>query len=542
MSTLDHYQLLRDVIFEIGHAGTGIEKPGWVDGYTPLARHTLLYLARGEGHLTINGQSCSLERDSLHMLAPGTIADMELLPLLGTELYWVTFDWYRLTERTEAGRSYRRELTFPLKGKLQMNGSLFKRYLYLLTAAGKKDNGQSHLLAQHHLSDLLNAMLRHAEPAEPAGNNELADRLRLTVDYMQSHYREAIRVNKLAELARLHPTYYSQIFKRTMDKTPVSYLTHLRMNKAKEMLLTTDKPVNDIAADVGYEDEFYFSRRFKETNGYSPTIYTKKQDLNIISLSSPYTDHLYTLGLHLCAAQVHRFMPLVTRELTLPKHALDPWDISRQSFSDMKPDLILCKDNVLAKAKAHINDIAPIIPISWASKDIYAHHQEIAELVDRKSSSLRWMDNHERSSKRLRKKAKALIGDATVAICVSRKNDLRMYGTRNIGHVFYRSLQLAMPARIRQAQGAHAVGTGFNWMSIKPDEIKDFEADYLFISCETEHDRQRILQYIQTNPYWIKHPAIISGKLFFLDWAKWIVYAPHGINQQLEEVERLLLL
>ncbi|WP_053375356.1 helix-turn-helix domain-containing protein [Paenibacillus sp. FJAT-27812] len=537
MSTLEHGPLLRDVIFEIEQAGKSMETPSWADGTIPLAQHILLYIAKGDGSLSINGQSSRIERDSLHVLTLGTTLDMQLLSDSGTELYWVAFDWFRLSERSDAGRSYVRETSFPLQGKLKVSGKEFKRYFYLLASDGQQLKERNRLLGQQYLYELLEGLLRQAEPA---ANHEIEDRLRLTIDYMQSHYREEIRVNKLAELAQLHPSYYAQVFKRSMAKTPVSYLTHLRMNKAKEMLLMTDMPVNDIAADVGYEDEFYFSRRFKETSGYSPTIYTKKQDLNIISLSSPYTDHLYTLGLRPCAAQMHRFLPLVTTELTLPKHATDPWEISRQAFSDMRPDLIVCKDNVLSKAKAHINDIAPIVPIPWASKDIYTHLKEIAELVDKEQAANNWMDNHERLAEHVRRKARKTIGGATVTICVVRKNDLRVYGTRNIGHIFYRSLQLELPERISKTQGAHPIGTGFNWLSIKPDEIKEFESDYLFISCETEADRLRLVKLIRANPYWMKHPAIQNNKLFFIDWEKWIVYAPHGINQQLEEIERLL--
>jgi AraC-like DNA-binding protein len=537
MSTLEHHQWLQDVILEIEHAEKSIATPGWADGKMPLARHFIIYMVKGEGTLRINGQETILRRDSIYALALGSFIQLELEPATAPELYWIAFDGFRLKEQSDAGRAYSRELHFPLVGKLRVNGSLFKRFFYMLISEETQGKDRSRLLGQHYLYDLLEGLLRQAEPAD---QDEAEDRLRLTLDYMQNHYREEIRVNKLAELAQLHPSYYSQVFKRSMDKTPVSYLTHLRMNKAKELLLMTDKPVSDIAADVGYEDEFYFSRRFKETSGYSPSIFTKQQDLNIISLSSPYTDHLFTLGLRPCAAQMHRFLPLVTKELTLPKHATDPWEVSRQAFSDMKPDLIVCKDNVLAKAKAHINDIAPIIPIPWASKDVYEHMLDIAELVDRKQEARNWMDNHERQSERLRKKLRKARGESTVAICVARKNDLRMYGTRNIGHVFYRSLQLKLPEKMVAAQAAHPIGTGFNWLSIQPDEMKDYEADYLFLVCETEADRERVNSYIGTNPYWMNHPAVRSKRVFYLAWEKWIVYAPYGIDRQLEEIELLL--
>ena len=539
MSTLEHNKWLHDIIFEIEQAGKSVEAPVWADGANPLAHHTLLYIAKGEGDLIINGHLSKIERDSLHVLVLGSTVQLRLLSGAHTELYWVAFDWFRLTEKSEAGRAYIREITFPLQGKLRAGGSQFKRSFYLLAseADDERFTRKKGLLRQQYLYDLLDGLLRHAEPSLP---DVMEERLRMTIDYMNNHYREEIRVNKLAELAQLHPSYYSQVFKRSMDKTPVSYLTHLRMNKAKEMLLMTDKPVNDIAADVGYEDEFYFSRRFKETSGYSPTIYTKKNDLNIISLSSPYTDHLFTLGLRPCAAQVHPFMPLVTIELVLPKHAADSWNISRQAFSDMKPDLIICKDNVLPKAKAHINDIAPIVPFPWVSKDIFTHLLDIAELVDRKQAAGNWMDSYERKAERVRKKVHATIGGATIAICVARKNDLRMYGARNIGHVFYRSLQLEWPERIRKAQEPHPIGTGFNWLSIAPDEIKHYESDYLFMAFETEHDRQRAMELIRSNANWMKHPAVKSNRVYFLDWDKWIVYAPYVINQQLEEIERLL--
>ncbi len=539
MSTLEHNKWLNDVIFEIEQAGKSMEAPIWADGAIPLAHHTLLYIAKGDGDLIINGHVSKMERDSLHVLALGTTVQFRLLSGAHAELYWVAFDWFRLTEKSEAGRAYKREISFPLQGKLRVGGSQFKRSFYLLAseADGERFTKKKGLLRQQYLYDLIDGLLRHAEPSLP---NEMKDRLRMTIDYMNNHYREEIRVNKLAELAQLHPSYYSQVFKQSMNKTPVSYLTHLRINKAKEMLLMTDKPVNDIAADVGYGDEFYFSRRFKETSGYSPTIYTKKIDLNIISLSSPYTDHLFTLGLRPCAAQMHRFMPLVTRELVLPKHATDTWNISRQAFSDMKPDLIICKDNVLPKAKAHINDIAPIVPFPWASKDIFTHLLDIAELVGRKQAAHNWMESYERKAERVRKKVHASIGGATIAICVARKNDLRMYGARNIGHVFYRSLQLACPDRIRKAQEPHPIGTGFNWLSIAPDEIKHYESDYLFMAFETELDRQRGMELIRSNASWKEHPAVKSNRLYFLDWDKWIVYAPYVINQQLEEIERLL--
>jgi AraC-like DNA-binding protein len=527
---------LKAVLYEIVEARQSSTMPAWaMDGR--LLHHTLLYIARGKGQLIANGQQQQLERNSLHLYPPGTSLQLTANPIEELQFYWITFDIYRLMDEDGNRREYNREPEFPLQGNLRIGGGQFKRLFYLLVAEGKLVNERNPFLSQQYLHDMLDGILRYAEPV---ALNDMDIRLKLTLDYLQNHYREDIRIEKLAEMAQLHPSYFSQVFKQAMDKSPVVFLTHLRINKAKEMLLQSDKSIRDIAADVGYKDEFYFSRRFKESSGYSPRMFTKKKDKKIISLSSAYSDHLFTLGLIPCAAQLHRHIPLTTKSLTLPEHATDPWGISREAFLSAQPDLILCKDNVLSKAREHINDIAPIVAIPWVSQDIYTHLTTIAALVNRETEAVQWLQNHERSAEKIRKTVRSVVGSGTVAICVCREDELRMYGARNIGHVFYRSLQLAPPEKIQKQIDLYPAGTTHNWTAILPDELGEYEADFLFFAVETDGDKRRVLELQRTNLTWQRYPAIKNKRVHFIDWDKWMVYAPFVINQQLEEAARLL--
>jgi ABC-type Fe3+-hydroxamate transport system substrate-binding protein len=501
-----------------------------------LEHHTLLYIARGSLELIADGYSQKLERDALYMYPPGTLLHLNAGQEVELQLFWITFEIYRLIHKEQHRREYQRESDFPLQGHIRIGGSQFKQLFNLLVAEGQLWREQNPFLSQQYLHDMLDGLLRYAEPV--LSDSDM--RLKLTLDYLQNHYREDIRIDRLAEIAQLHPSYYSQIFKQAMDKSPVTFLTHLRINRAKEMLLLTDKPVRDIAAEVGYKDEFYFSRRFKEASGYSPKVFAKKQDKKVISLSSAYTDHLFTLGLKPSAAQLHRHLPLLTKSLTLPEHATDPWGISREVFLSEQPDLILCKDNVLSKAREHINDIAPVIAIPWLSQDVYTHLTKIAELVNREEAAVSWLEAHERAAERLRKALRAVTGSGTVAVCVCREHELRMYGARNIGHALYRSLQLTPPERIQQHMSQHTAGTGYNWTSITPEELSDYDSDYIFFAVETERDKRRVLEMQKTCPAWTRHSAVRSRRFYFIDWDKWLVYAPYGINLQMEEAARLL--
>jgi ABC-type Fe3+-hydroxamate transport system substrate-binding protein len=103
--------------------------------------------------------------------------------------------------------------------------------------------------------------------------------------------------------------------------------------------------------------------------------------------------------------------------------------------------------------------------------------------------------------------------------------------------VLYRSLQLAMPERLRQWIAGKQAAIGYNWLAITPDELGGFEADYLFFVVDSDHDRRLVLNWQRTNAAWMRHPAIRSRNVYFLDWSKWIVYAPIGLQRQLEEAE-----
>ncbi|WP_307205874.1 AraC family transcriptional regulator [Paenibacillus harenae] len=530
-------QFLNDAIFELFEARIDNELPEWSDESRPLAHHTLLYIAKGQVGMRLDGLEAELERQSMHLFLPGTRLKLQKSHSTQSELHWLTFDIFRSMNQGDAERVFRRETDFPIQGQIRSSISQFKRYFYLLVTEGKRVQSHSRFMGQQFLYDLLRGILQQAAPV---AMNDIEDRLKQTIHYMHSHYREEIRVDKLAEIAELHPTYYSQLFKRRLGKTPVSFLTHLRVNKAKEMMLQTDKTIRDIASDVGYGDEFYFSRRFKETSGYSPTLFMQKKDFRIVSLSYPYTDHLHTLGIQPCAAQYQGILPHVSQAMVLPRHRSELWEISREAFMNVKPDLILCKDNVYQKALENINDIAPIVSIPWSTKDIYSHLFEIAELVHRTEEANKWLERYEDKSEQLRLQVQRELGGATVAVCSARAMGLRMYGARNIGHVFYRSLKLKPPVRIQEQLDRYPAGMGFNWTAIDPHEIEHYEADYLFVAVETSDDRKRVRQWMRSDPGWMKHSAVRSGNVFIVDWEQWIVYAPQMVERQLEQAACLL--
>lgn len=82
-----------------------------------------------------------------------------------------------------------------------------------------------------------------------------------------------ISLNSVAAGVGMSPSYFSSIFSREMGKTFVEYLTEIRMEKAKELLVCSSMKSSEIGYEVGYKDPHYFSYIFKKTLGCSPKEY-----------------------------------------------------------------------------------------------------------------------------------------------------------------------------------------------------------------------------------------------------------------------------
>lgn len=93
--------------------------------------------------------------------------------------------------------------------------------------------------------------------------------------YIQQHLSEDISLRYLAEQFHMNPQYISQLFKNEIGVNFLAYLTSIRMEKAKSLLLTTAIPVTEIAEAVGFHDYRVFSKTFKKVEKMTPTQYRK---------------------------------------------------------------------------------------------------------------------------------------------------------------------------------------------------------------------------------------------------------------------------
>lgn len=94
--------------------------------------------------------------------------------------------------------------------------------------------------------------------------------------FTEMSYQDAgFSVQKVADHIGISKNYFTSQYKELTGIGFWEYVTKLRMEKAKELLVTTDEMIGTIAGMVGYESEFHFSRKYKEYTGQSPKNYRK---------------------------------------------------------------------------------------------------------------------------------------------------------------------------------------------------------------------------------------------------------------------------
>lgn len=95
--------------------------------------------------------------------------------------------------------------------------------------------------------------------------------IRDAMEYINANYEKDLRLKDIAEVVSISPQYFSKIFKDELGYNFIDYLTHVRMQVAKEMLKEGKSSIKEISFLIGYNDPNYFSRLFKKVEGISPT-------------------------------------------------------------------------------------------------------------------------------------------------------------------------------------------------------------------------------------------------------------------------------
>lgn len=103
------------------------------------------------------------------------------------------------------------------------------------------------------------------------------ERLRPVITYMDTHYQNEVTLEQLAEQIGVTKYYLCRLFKEAYQSKPFDYLNQIRIQKAKEYLVTQEQiKVKEVGELVGFKDTSYFCLKFREYEGCSPLVFKQK--------------------------------------------------------------------------------------------------------------------------------------------------------------------------------------------------------------------------------------------------------------------------
>ncbi|MFU1798562.1 AraC family transcriptional regulator [Paenibacillus azoreducens] len=357
--------------------------------------------------------------------------------------------------------------------------------------------------------------------------------------YIDEHYNEELTIDQLAEVAEFSPGYFADLFKKTYGCSVMDYVTEVRMNKAKQMMLGSGALLKEVAHLIGYKDEFYFSRKFKQKFGLSPSAYVKERR-NKLALygATSLLGYLTPLQIIPYAAPLH---PKWSAELY---HALGPeipvhLDAYRQNYykeanlnklEEAQPERIICTSELEVWEKKRLKQIAPLYELSLKTEDWRGELERLAEMLDRTAEAEQWLGCFERKMKRLHRLIAQHVNSPTLAVVRVFHNQLALHNGMAVQEVLYEILGCQMPA----------LPEGEEESPLSVDRLKSLKTDHMLMLVRQDSETLAYWRKLSSSVEWLSLPAVKAGRVYQISSYPWREHSPAAMEQMAESAAALL--
>ncbi|MRN51708.1 AraC family transcriptional regulator [Paenibacillus monticola] len=491
-------------------------------------QHTLLVFTSGSGTLFINDDALPLRMDKSYLLSPG-----ESFHTYGNDItlyyYKISFLAIYINGQPEA---YTHEI-FP--GKRELIAYPFHRMIRLIEDLfiNKGDTDDIPFFKQQlRFQELLLFLFEHNSPSEH--NFSPAQSVESTITYLQNHYMDNITVRQLAEQANVSSWQYTPIFQKLTGKKPLDFLTELRIYHSKQLLLHSGESLREIAHLVGFTDEYYFNRRFRQKTGITPGQYAQSQRpkvevkdwtghvVDIPDRPKRIVYHGETLG-DLLALGVKPVGgdEAFTRN-SVYKHRLKklanvgfPLDVQRTGSLD--PDLII----IANPDEREYNRVAKIAPTLTFNS--FAPLEErlplLGSWLGKEREAAAWLNNFAAKNAAMWQRLYTDIlqpGATASALLYDHGHHLYVMGTTGLASALYAACGFQPEDRVRDI-----LAEDLGFAEVELHQLHLYAGDHIFMLIPESADSRFAMEQLLLNPLWNSLPAVQKGHVYLLDGTKW---------------------
>ncbi|NEW06385.1 ABC transporter substrate-binding protein [Paenibacillus sp. SYP-B3998] len=494
-----------------------------------IQSHALIIVKNGLGRLTVDLHDYRLRQDAVHIALPGQTIGVTLGADEELELYVIKFDVSGDSASKKGGL---------LKGEVQVYpDNQMSMLCDLMLTYCRSEQPLERFRGQSTFQELLYGIMKNVRLRPESDSRTALDR---TKAYIDSHYHENLNIEQLARMAEISPKYYVDLFKKTYGKSTIDYVTEVRVNSAKQFMVQSDARLRDIAHQVGYNDEFYFSRKFKQEVGVSPTAYMKNRRRKIVAYTTPIIGQLLALKMIPYAAPLHPKWTAYYHKMyrmDIPIHLSayrfnEDWESNIEALIRADPDMVISsRDDLHLHEKEKLEKVAPVFFVPWKEKNWREQLQLTAQFVGASQEADAWLHKYDRKVKFAREQLNRELRDDTVLIMSIFKNRCNICPTRGMRDVLYHDLQLNCPNGFNP--------TAYNQL-ITAEELAAYDPDRILVNVCHEPESLSHWQSLQTSPLWRDLKAVRRNHAYVISSDPWREYSASASERMIDDVLRHL--
>ncbi|MFB7813535.1 AraC family transcriptional regulator [Paenibacillus chitinolyticus] len=530
---------------------TGISREtassGWKQEAAGADSYYVMAVTGGSGGMALNGESYAAGRGKCYLAAPGSGACIHSAAA-DLSFYLLKFEVLArqsLGEKAASGLAdaadRRGEVPYRMPGAEQENllepGEIvclsFASCVTMLETlyerrrpAGEFESFDTYVRFQEFLRFLLQ------QRAAVSGGLDPMRAVERSIAVIRDNYRSTLTVERLASAAGLDRWKYSRLFKERTGTTPLDFLNRTRIERTKRLLVLTDDPLSGIAGDAGFNNEYYFNRRFKQTVGITPGQYRRNHREQVRVFAPCLEDFLLALEI---TPVMQWFSEGWGKQDYLGMDDVPVFDVSDGSLERLtkeKPEFILLDSGTHLPGYSRL---APTYRMAHPGEDWKSTLGIAADLLGKKSRVRDIVGEYESRADKARQALERSVRDQTVAFLRISAEAVILYGGPEQGYtgpVLYGDLGLAPHRLVSQLTGRSRRS-----VVLTPEWLAKLDADHLFVTFDRrwghtagarEDERLALL------------PGVRNNSVYEVDFLTWMNYGILSHGKKIDDVLKVL--
>jgi len=529
----------RTLIYILKNIQHDAHSPDWREENQLHEGSTLLFITSGTGKLAIDGMSYGLERGKSYFIPSGTRTSMASFQD-GLKLYWIIFEpWtYEGSHFIKADDTYSSLL--PCQGELICRP--YSQCMDYLESIHRHCSTHDELGAFYHhvqFQELIRFILEQNRNRSAQDEKSMHEAVKQSIEHMKQYYQASWTVDQLADWANVARWHYTPLFKEITGQVPLEYLNEVRIERSKQLLLRTHDRLYDIAQHIGFNNEYYFSRRFKQTVGISPGRYRRNHQGSVRVFAPFFEDFLVALGITPVVQCTHDkwgtqdYLGLQD----VPTMNLTAEDVG--ALSCHKPEFIMIGDDFERwRLLTQLEGLAPLYMASHLAENWRLTLRKTADLLGKPEHVQDIIAHYESKAHTAQKLLRRSVRGQTVACLRISARQIFLYAGPEqgfTGPILYKDLGLTPhPLVLRMANQMRRI-------ELSPEWLARLDADHLFITFDksdsvVEGEERRLLQ----SPAWLSLPAVKNQCVYEVDFLTWMNYGVISNNKKIDDVLNVL--